>query len=453
MIGIGSSLRPLQLSSSQKHSTPIRTHRRESSLSTNASTTSSQSRVLPFATASTRAMRIAPPPIGGGTSMAAIAEHPSFLGRDSPMPNASQGESESRRHGLAALGDKRESLPTITINGAATATASGQTYYPALGHPRFALAAPRRVITVNGAIASNMARDCSNSNKKNIVYPMQRPPSRKMRASISLHSMLPPLNEPKRHIGNASSVSNGSSSSLGGTRTRPIIGLGLTLNPADALVTIQPRNHRHMLRTKMPKMLSPVRSSGCLETKCTHIAWSPAPETDAFSENDHIGKHQSEALLDKAFKSVSFESLRSAHSDSSSVSGDHPQLVALSSDGTKEYEYDEQNITNGWDDECDDSVAAQEDAVEEEVLTKQKLACTPKADELPVAVTCVLCFERVLLSQKRSYLLRCPGCGSGLERPRDAQSLMHPQPTEPWSLASTLRLQQEQRKDSLACLP
>ncbi|KAJ1801632.1 hypothetical protein LPJ59_000121 [Coemansia sp. RSA 2399] len=432
MIGIGSSLlRPPQHPYSQRSST--RTHKRESSLSTNASTASSQSRVLPFATASTRAMRIAPP-IGEGTSMAAIAEHPASFLAESPLPPANN--SKRKPLGLVGLEAKRESLPTITINGAETATVSGQTYYPALGHPRFALAKPRRVITVNGAIASsNEPLDFSRRRcrPRDISGP-QRQQNRKVRASISLHSMLPPLSEPKRHIGSSSNVSNGSSSSLGGTRTRPIIGLGLTLNPADALVTIQPRSRA--LRTRVPKMLTPVRSSGCLETKCTHIAWSPVPEDYA------VENHQSEALLDKAFKCVSFESLRSAHSDSSSISGAHPMLVALSDDDTKE-EATAADL---------DSVAAPSELL---LLSREQVARKPSVDELlPVAVTCILCFERVLLSQKRSYLLRCPGCGNGLERPSDNQSLMHPHPAEPWSLTSTLRSQQEQQpKRSIPCLP
>ncbi|KAJ2861476.1 hypothetical protein GGI22_002446 [Coemansia erecta] len=431
MIGIGSSLlRPPQHPYSQRNSTR-RTHKRESSLSTNASTASSQSRVLPFATASTRAMRIAPP-IGESTSMAAIAEHPaSFLAESPPTAN-----NVKRKPLGLELEAKRESLPTITINGAETATVSGQTYYPALGNPRFALAKPRRVITVNGAIASssNEPLGFSSRRPRDISGP-QRQQHRKVRASISLHSILPPLSEPKRHVGSLSNVSNGSSSSLGGTRTRPIIGLGLTLNPADALVTIQPRGRA--LRPKMPKMLTPARSSGCLETKSTHIAWSPVPEDYA------VEKHQSEALLDKAFKCVSFESLRSAHSDSSSISGAHPKLVVALSDADAKEEATAADL---------DSVAVQSELL---LSSREHVTRKPNVDEpLLIAVTCILCFESVLLSQKRSYLLRCPGCGNGLERPSDNQGLMHPQPAEPWSLPSTLRSQQEQQhKRSIPCLP
>ncbi|KAJ2559704.1 hypothetical protein EV175_000210 [Coemansia sp. RSA 1933] len=441
MIGIGSGLlRPTQQKRDSSSACMRRTHKRESSLSTNTSTTSSQSRVMPFATASTRAMRIAPP-IGeeeGYLAMAAIAEHPPFV--DGSLPPPPQMASMASGAGL----EKRESLPTITINGAATATASGQTYYPALGHPRFALAKPRRVITVNGAIASS-------SVSVPAVQPRQQQQQhkhRKVRASISLNSMLPPIaepkrhlgsssiTEPKRHMGSSSSISNGSSSSLGGSRTRPIIGLGLTLNPADALVTIQPRSQRRALRTKVPKMLTPVRSSGFLETKCTHIAWSPVPEDYAEARAE---RHQSEALLDKAFKSVSFESLRSNHSDSSSINGD-PRLVALSSNGAKK-----ETAAVACQEEPAGETIQPEQLTREQLLSQEdlpgakKLAWKSRAGELPVAVTCILCFERVLLSQKRSYLLRCPGCGNGLERPREKPSI--PQPAEPWSLPSTLRSQ------------
>ncbi|KAJ2757995.1 hypothetical protein H4S06_002909 [Coemansia sp. BCRC 34490] len=490
MIGIGSSLRlPPQPPSSSKHRADnSRTHRRESSLSTNASTTSSQSRVLPFATASTRALRIAPPATatGGGGGMAAIAEHPVSLRRAS---------------------DKRESLPTITIDGAATATVSGQTYYPALGHPRFALAKPRRVITANSAIAgttSAMGLDHETGyydKPGNVsVRPAKgrREPgtAQRVRASISLHSMLPSATaEAKRQMaGSLASINSSSNSSLGGgTRTRPIIGLGVTLNPADVLVTLQPRGRSQknlkekeeekglrcaVLLTKTPRLLSPVRS--LFSADCVEAA-RPTPHQNnnknsiGRSNSPDTAKHQSEALLDRAFKCVSFESLRSASSSSSSslfgpINGD-PKLVALSNSSSTNSSSSaagrsgaERNAVAGSDSDYNYDLdlgdteeeepapqTAQRDihekeAQEEETAPKQSSLLSSSQSSLghqPVAVTCLLCFEHVLLSQKRSYAMRCPGCGNGLEwlsdRKRSCLSeLQQPPPAEPWSLPSSL---------------
>ncbi|KAJ2664976.1 hypothetical protein IWW48_000590 [Coemansia sp. RSA 1200] len=510
MIGIGSSLRlPPQPPSSNRHRADSnRTHRRESSLSTNASTTSSQSRVLPFATASTRALRIAPPTTTGGgiAAMAAIAEHPI-----SPLRAC----------------EKRESLPTITIDGAATATVSGQTYYPALGHPRFALAKPRRVITANSAIAGTSAMgldggtnyyDKSSSTSVRPAKERRKPgTAQRVRASISLHSMLPSATaEAKRQMAGSLASINGSASnsgssngngSLGGTRTRPIIGLGVTLNPADVLVTLQPRGRnqkqpkqqeeeegqRCAVQTKTPRLLSPVRSlfsSDCVETTrpTTHQNNSNS------SSSPDASKHQSEALLDRAFKCVSFESLRSASSSSSTslfgpINGD-PKLVALSNSSSSNSNSSssaagrggtERNAVAGSDsdynydlDDDDDDAEEKEESVpqsaqndiHEEAKEKKEAAAVASAPKQassllssqsslshqPVAVTCVLCFEHVLLSQKRSYTLRCPGCGNGLELPSDKKrnclSDLQPPPAEPWSLPSslsTLRPQDQQQ--------
>ncbi|KAJ1987842.1 hypothetical protein GGI25_005556 [Coemansia spiralis] len=434
MIGVGSYCGASEPTPFLATRSAIRKHRRESSLSTSASTSSGHSRVLPFATATTL-LRIAPQSTGT-QGMAAIAEHPWLADKkDSAHVRAQTLRKLTRPKALTMPSDRTEvSPPTITINGAVQSSASGQPYYPALGHPRFALAQPRRVITVNGAIAGSLHDIVDTQKRAQVPAQKPKPPSSAVggrntsakrstisakrstisakRSSISLSSMLPAGGDGRRHINaSTSSLGNGSTSSL--TR-RPIIGLGLTLNPADALVTLQPRR-----APKQPKALSPVRSSSCTDAvtgqhEKRDLAWSPLPST----QNPVAIKHQSELLLDDAFKRTSFESLSSSHG--SSITGD-PRLVSLSNS--------EQAMPDTP--AADNSIAA----VSTELGSCSGLLSEPTC-AAPVEVTCVLCFERVLVSGKRSHTMRCPGCATSLERPRPRPAL---QSSEPWSLPSTLR--------------
>ncbi|KAJ1897212.1 hypothetical protein LPJ66_003514 [Kickxella alabastrina] len=265
-----------------KHtSTASYKHRRESSLSTRASMSSEHSRVLPFATAAFTSRTLGP------ISASSPFQLQRTTTRDSVRPRSQ-------------IANDIISPPNIRIGGETRTLGNGGVYYPAFGHPRFALAQPRRVVTVNGSMpilnqqepikeeepkhakrvqplgavvaprpknfvhqengSNSSIRSSSAVAKQANGLAATKPKRRSM--AIGISSILPPQRNSIVSNGSTTGNNNG----LGGPRARPIIGLGVTLNPADALVTLQPRRRR-LSQPRLPSTprpgaaLSPTRPS------------------------------------------------------------------------------------------------------------------------------------------------------------------------------------------------
>ncbi|KAJ2834161.1 hypothetical protein GGI24_000528 [Coemansia furcata] len=266
-------------------------HRRESSVSTNTSSCSSQTRVLPFAT----------------------ARAPQALGPSS----------------------------------------------------RYAMARPRRVVTDNGKI----------HDPKRAAPP---PRIAGRRHSAAIGTLLPVV---------------------GGSRTRAIIGLGLTLNPADAVVRLQPRNAA-TTRSQSIKQRQPAAAEP--EIKAPEIKVAKVPVAD-LSPGLSLFASPRASLASSSSSPASLHSLRT---------GD-PQPVTLPlgrEAGQKE------------------AVAAAEVASVEDL--RSFVSCTsgvspalPHVPQTPVTgavrdITCVLCFERVMVTSggRRGHAMRCPSCFGMLGR-------------------------------------
>ncbi|KAJ1808574.1 hypothetical protein LPJ56_006092, partial [Coemansia sp. RSA 2599] len=158
-------------------------HRRDSSISTSASISSNHTRVLPFATAAFGSHRLQP------------------ISAASPIPIRGIPETPEEQPQKPAA-----SPPRIRIGGQAKSLEHGGLYYPALGHPRFALAQPRRVVTVNGPAAMPTAKALLADMEPSgfVVGSNRAPGARNKRRSIAIgiSSMLP--------AGPAAAVSNNS---------------------------------------------------------------------------------------------------------------------------------------------------------------------------------------------------------------------------------------------------
>ncbi|KAJ2723113.1 hypothetical protein GGI07_002872 [Coemansia sp. Benny D115] len=258
-------------------------HRRESSLSTSASTSSELTRVLPFATAAFNPRSLLP--ISSESPVHAQGEMvngPACL-RDEPRRKLIGALSITSK-GSSAVKQRRSTIaspPHIRIGGEARSLDNGDVYYPAIGHPRFALAQPRRVVTVSNmplsqetlsqeALSSPAPRVAGkrisrqagqrSSNSRAAGNSLSSGKAAKRRSvAIGITSMLPAATSTSA----TATVSNSSSTgSCGlGARTRPIIGLGLTLNPADTLVTLQARCRRAAINPMRKIRVAAINSS------------------------------------------------------------------------------------------------------------------------------------------------------------------------------------------------
>ncbi|KAJ2732982.1 hypothetical protein IW152_003389 [Coemansia sp. BCRC 34962] len=296
-------------------------HRRESSLSTNTSSCSSQTtRVLPFATAFTT----------------------------------------------------RGAQPLYMPSGQAPR--------------RFAVARPRRVVT-----------DSSGGVKASALQPPRLPVNgRRHSAAIGIGGLLP---------------------AASGSRTRAIIGLGLTLNPADAVVRLQPRH------AAQSSAQAATRSLGSIKQRQEAQLSSPAIKATEPKEPKDLSPGLS------LFASPQPSLAPSAESHSHSPRNSDPQPVSL-------------QPTRGAPSRCQDAPVAEWIATPSppscptpcvaEVPSVEDLqsfvSCTssvspeqPRLPQTPVTgavsdITCLMCFERVLITtgRTRGHAMRCPSCYGSL---------------------------------------
>ncbi|KAJ2488092.1 hypothetical protein IWW37_005005 [Coemansia sp. RSA 2050] len=304
-------------------------HRRESSLSTNTSSCSSQTtRVLPFATAFTT----------------------------------------------------RGAQPLYMPSGQAPR--------------RFAVARPRRVVT-----------DSSGGVKASALQPPRLPVNgRRHSAAIGIGGLLP---------------------AASGSRTRAIIGLGLTLNPADAVVRLQPRH------AAQSSAQAATRSLGSIKQRQEAQLSSPAIKATEPKEPKDLSPGLS------LFASPQPSLAPSAESHSHSPRNSDPQPVSL-------------QPTRGAPSRCQDAPVAEWIATPSppscptpcvaEVPSVEDLqsfvSCTssvspeqPRLPQTPVTgavsdITCLMCFERVLITtgRTRGHAMRCPSCYGSLSVGRLAPS-------------------------------
>ncbi|KAJ1819101.1 hypothetical protein LPJ60_003959 [Coemansia sp. RSA 2675] len=301
------------------------THRRESSLSTNTSSCSSQTtRVLPFATAF-------------------------------------------------------------------TTRAAQPLYMPTAQAPRrFAVARPRRVVT-----------DSSGGVKASTLQPPRiAAKGRRHSAAIGIGGLLP---------------------AASGSRTRVIIGLGLTLNPADAVVRLQPRH------AAQPSAQTVTRSLGSIKQRQEARPSPPAIKVAEVEEPKDLSPGLSLFASPQPSLAPSVES----HSHSPRTSD--PQPVVLPPARGVPSRGQDASVA-GWiatpsPPTCVAEVASVEDLRSFVSCTSSVSPEQPRLPQTPVTgavsdLTCLMCFERVLIATGRSrgHAMRCPSChGSlsigGLERP------------------------------------
>ncbi|KAJ1845953.1 hypothetical protein IWW55_005745 [Coemansia sp. RSA 2706] len=258
------------------------------------------------------------------------------------------------------------------------------------GNRRFALAQPRRVITQPCAVAA-----------------ATRAAAKRHSAAIGIGALLGGDKGPKQ------------------VSVRPIIGLGLTLNPRDNLVRLQPRRSG----AQMP---AAVHSPECNATARSSLVLS-----EAFAASP---------LLESC---VSLADL--------CVSPRDPQMVPLprASVCTQQRQ---QMAADSWLSSPADSEPPDTDVVSTRSASSD--ACVPKSSSsalsapsesaisiatsrpedpmdldharVPETISCLLCFEQVKISINHTQYTSCPGCGTTLHLPRPLGCSLYrlPAPTE-----------------------
>ncbi|ORX65671.1 hypothetical protein DL89DRAFT_270729 [Linderina pennispora] len=205
-------------------------HKRESSLSTSASVSSTRTRVLPFATAFTTLYPLKP----------VAAASPIYAQATTMQQDARTSESTDESSIVVPVYMSRTKALTFPNNDATLPDDDDakNVYFPAMNHSGFALAQPRRVVTVGGmpVVSGGFGRPTSAS---------KDPYTNASGLTIPSKTSLPPVAGGRRALGvgrpaiGVDTRRLTSTSSIGiGTRTKPIIGLGLTLNPDDNVVKL-----------------------------------------------------------------------------------------------------------------------------------------------------------------------------------------------------------------------
>ncbi|KAJ2450289.1 hypothetical protein EV183_004383 [Coemansia sp. RSA 2336] len=173
-------------------------------------------------------------------------------------------------------------------------------------------------------------------------------------------------------------------------RARPIIGLGVTLNPADTLVRLRPK-----------------RSDARLT--------SPVVETC-----------RSSVLLSEAFSrsSPALDSLASL-SDVGSPRYRDPQMVptaaarSLATASMSEHQKKQQLAALSWlsssSDKSSFSSAASEAQVPDSSYSMLTRSICTNDRRKPVLLSCLLCFGLVKVSLGHTHSMSCPGCGTLLD--------------------------------------
>ncbi|PIA15762.1 hypothetical protein COEREDRAFT_9003 [Coemansia reversa NRRL 1564] len=350
-------------------------HKRDSSLSTNCSIISGQSRVLPFATTST--LR--------------------------PVSSQSTNSSITRKFGcktMAAISEvssDRELSATTTIKTEANSFKNTKNMY-FVDNPRFAMARPRRVVT-------QLAPE------KNITGIRDRSRSS---TAISIGSILGESNR---------------STQLKGMRARPIIGLGLTLNPADTLVRLQPRRSATQPEADTIAMLPHSLTSNLLD------AFDSIDAAPSLTKDDVSATARSSVVLSEAFsyKSPMLESCVSLV-DLASPRNTDPQLIVskparapIASNKENTMAAVAQASIDSWISSPESSadymsVTSIHDETDSKVPTDKKSpeclkVSNPKHVQKqsftePQVVSCFLCFESVKLAPTPNASTNCSGCGT-----------------------------------------
>ncbi|KAJ1808045.1 hypothetical protein LPJ75_004664 [Coemansia sp. RSA 2598] len=222
---------------------------------------------------------------------------------------------------------------------------------------------------------------------------------------------------------NSVASSSGGGGGLGGTRARPIIGLGLTLNPADTLVTLQTRCRRNA----QPRAVTDPQAAVAELTRCaekrhgesSRVSGSPdAAKTPASS----TGSSASDGVLFDLALLSPLDIMKSCVSLAESPRNLDPELVSIAgrmhhrSPTTSAPVAEDVQVVplspadaRPADEPEEPRISEHEQAVDGR---RQRSACClqkPSGPE-PMELTCLLCFERVLVPRKRTAAMRCPGC-------------------------------------------
>ncbi|KAJ2899614.1 hypothetical protein IWW38_000916 [Coemansia aciculifera] len=183
----------------------------------------------------------------------------------------------------------------------------------------------------------------------------------------------------------------------GGPRTRAIIGLGLTLNPADAVVKLQPR--------------TATRSLGSIKQRqAVRLSPPPPPPPPPPAENEKeddgeapasVGLSPGLSLFASPQPSLA-PSEESQHAQSPLASDPQPVMLPASSPLASSPRPSSLPLPLPL----------------PSPLPLPRLPQTPRTGAVR-EITCLLCFERVLVATGRSrgHALRCPSCLGALNKP------------------------------------
>ncbi|KAJ2509348.1 hypothetical protein IWW47_000046 [Coemansia sp. RSA 2052] len=248
---------------------------------------------------------------------------------------------------------------------------------------RFAVARPRRVVTDNGGAKVTGTRP-------------QRPHGGGGRRHSAAIGLVP----------------------AGGARTRAIIGLGLTLNPADAVVKLQPRHATQTAQTG-------TRSVGSIKQRAA-VHRSPEaiaePEKEAKEEEEKEGRGLSPGL--SLFASPQ-PSLVASSEESQSPRTSDPQLVAVHSIRQQAVvdKAEDMAVIDGWMATPSPPQSSSMQSASADEFSSCMASPSPSPSAVPrvpqtprtsvaTEITCLLCFERVLAaaSRTRGHAMRCPSC-------------------------------------------
>ncbi|KAJ1964305.1 hypothetical protein GGI12_001502 [Dipsacomyces acuminosporus] len=450
-------------------------HRRHSSSisSTNTSTSSSRTRVLPFALA--RSLQ----PISSPTTIHAQGVTIQKIRRSSTISIESTTSADAKVCGRSkanTFDNTLHSPPVVALGEPKSKATTSQ----------FALAQPRRVFTVNGAPLSEALFNQSNSPSADGI-PLTKVRgniTKKDRVSIGIRSMKPAKPSSRRVV--STSIANGSMSSISsGSRTiKPIIGLGVTLNPTDTLVTLhssykqrpytqlQSRpiantstssfigatalaahnkrlNHKGRARLANTAAATTKTSgspiNGVIESILPSSRSSVSSPFSTIKTASSSGKKSSNSsgigAGEFTFKSPLLESCISLHDLVASPFDKTPRLVMFNSSGISSNNGSNRNhhkaksadVVPDTDTQQQqqqqqrqqlpslESIATTLDSDNADDSYHENMAMQPLGDSkcslrddarAPCMATCLLCFEKVLISNKRCHVVQCPSCGN-----------------------------------------
>ncbi|KAJ1950738.1 hypothetical protein FBU59_000537, partial [Linderina macrospora] len=382
-------------------------HRRESSLSTSASVSSTRTRVLPFATAFATHRPFHP--VTGAS--------PIYAQAITTSPQDSRTSSSTNESSIMVPVYVPRTKAMTIPNNDPVLPEDAQTenvYFRARNHSGFAVAQPRRVVTVGGMplVSGGFDRPISAS---------KDPYTNASGLTIPSKNSLPVVAGGRRALGvgrlgiGADTRRLTSTSSIGmGSRTKPIIGLGLTLNPDDNVVKLNLKRSVPAHRRAQTNDAEPQSSSGrrksvlrkSVNRRTGTLQVMPRIPSGSTTRALSVVQSQLDSPVNEipsgefTFKSPVLEPTSDlAHT-----------LRSPTLDGECAMQQTTPRVPNS-DDRWNLITSMQE---LRELVGPDPVPEVPQSpSESSVVISCQLCFESVVVSRKRSQAC-CPSCNNPL---------------------------------------